>query len=89
MINTTFSFREVFFQQDLDRMYANALGDLNTLKRARNARIEMVESSVAKAVLVICLFLSAGSGEQEVLMLREFIKGPEEEGRAYSGDRFQ
>ena len=70
-------------------MYANALGDLNTLKRARNARIEMVESSVAKAVLVICLFLSAGSGEQEVLMLREFIKGPEEEGRAYSGDRFQ
>ena len=81
--------REIFFQQDLDRMYANALGDLNTLKRARNARIEMVESSVAKAVLVICLFLGAGSGEQEILMLREFINGPEEEGRAYSGDRFQ
>ena len=82
--------REVFFQQDLERMYANALGDLNTLKRARNARIEMVESSVGKAVLIICLFLAAGSGdEQDVLMLREFIKGPEEEGRAYSGDRFQ
>ena len=70
-------------------MYANALGDLNTLKRARNARLEMVESSVAKAVLIICLVTNSESVPQELMMLRDFIKGSEEEGRAYSGDRFQ
>ena len=53
-------------------MYANALGDLNTLKRARNARLEMVESSVAKAVLVICLVTNSESSPEELMILNIF-----------------
>jgi hypothetical protein len=71
-------------------MYGLCLGELATLKRAMNDRARLVEGSVAKAVLVICLFLDGGGwAKEEVEPFRTSLAREEEGPRAYAADRFQ